>query len=171
MFPVPGRLLSSQTGFFSHTIDGIFHLPAGVRQHWGCAGRTHNTHPEFTWRSSGSTWDWWGFFWDWWESPGAQSCQLTKQTLRAFPKEQSKIDGGHRRTHLTTLNIKQAPNFKSLAVLKDRHQCHPTPTIHQGISLPWALVTKYNISLNILFILAYVLGNTLILENWLASSF
>lgn len=50
-------------------------------------------------------------------------------------------------------------------MLTDMYQCHPTPTIHQGTSLPWALVTKYNISLNILFILAYVLGNTLILEN------
>lgn len=68
-------------------------------------------------------------------------------------------------------NFKQATNFNNFVVLKDMYQCHPTPTIHQGISLPWALVTKYNISLNILFILAYVLGNTLILENWLASSF
>jgi len=70
-----------------------------------------------------------------------------------------------------TPNFKQATNFNNFVVLKDMYQCHPTPTIHQGISLPWALVTKYNISLNILFILAYVLGNTLILENWLASSF
>lgn len=43
MFPVPGRLLSSQTGFFSHTIDGIFHLPAGVRQSTGAVLAEHTT--------------------------------------------------------------------------------------------------------------------------------
>lgn len=167
MFPVPGRLLSSHTRFFPHN---LWHDPSAcillkewdreLRLCWQNTQHPPSSLPEGPLEALGID-----------ESPASQSCQLTEQTLRAFQKEQSKIGGVHRRTHLTTLNIKQAPNFNNFAILKDRHQCHPTPTIHQGISLPWALVTKYNISLNILFILAYVLGNTLILENWLASSF
>lgn len=93
----------------------------------------------------------------------------------AYRTEQKVLEETEQSTWDTTVEIPQILSkpqiFNNFVVLKDMYQCHPTPTIHQGISLPWALVTKYNISLNILFILAYVLGNTLILENWLASSF
>lgn len=38
-----GDFCPHKQGFFSHTIDGIFHLPAGVRQSTGAVLAEHTT--------------------------------------------------------------------------------------------------------------------------------